>query len=125
MASARAETVAVLRRTVADFVVANGIAGSRVTDIQLAVSEAVTNAVVHAFRDRIEPGTVSVSVTVDESEIQLVVRDDGSGMVPREDSPGLGLGLSLIRRLADGFDHRESPSGGTELWMRFSLSGGA
>jgi hypothetical protein len=27
----------------------------------------------------------------------------------------------LIRRVADGFDFREPPGGGTELWMRFTL----
>jgi serine/threonine-protein kinase RsbW len=85
------------------------------------VSEAVSNAVVHAFRDRTEPGTVSVSVTVDDGHIEIVVRDDGSGMAPRGDSPGLGLGLPLIRRLTDGFDHRESREVGTELWMLFGL----
>jgi serine/threonine-protein kinase RsbW len=122
--SVRPETVTFLRQTVADFIVANGVAQSHVTDVQLAVSEAVTNAVVHAFRDRREPGTVSVSVALDDAEIEIVVRDDGSGMAPRNDSPGLGLGLSLIRRVADGFDHREPPDGGTELWTRFTLPEG-
>ena len=122
--SARADTVASLRQTVADFVIANGIAEPHVTDIELAVSEAATNAIMHAFRDRSEPGTVGVSVTLDDGEIEIVVRDDGSGMAPRDDSPGLGLGLPLIRRVADGFDHREPPDGGTELWMRFVLPHG-
>lgn len=119
--SARSETVAVLREAVADFLLANGIAGSLVTDVRLVVSEAVTNAVVHAFRDRIEIGTVTVSVTVDGDSVELVVRDDGSGMAPRDDSPGLGLGLPLIRRITDDFDHREPPDGGSELWMRLTL----
>lgn len=123
--SARADTVACFRRAVTEFVAANGIDESRLNDVRIAVSEAVTNAVVHAFRDRSEPGTVSVSVTVDNHELEIVVRDDGSGMAPREDSPGLGLGLPLIRRLADGFDHRQSPDGGTELWMCFRLPRGA
>jgi anti-sigma regulatory factor (Ser/Thr protein kinase) len=119
--SARPETVAFFRETVAEFAVANGIAESHVTDIHLAVSEAVTNAVVHAFRDRTEPGTVTVSVNVDDGGVEVLVRDDGSGMAPRDDSPGLGLGLPLMRRVADGFDHREPPDGGSELWMHFSL----
>lgn len=123
-ASARAETVAFLRRAVVDFVVANGITESHVTDVRLAVSEAVTNVVVHAYRDRTEPGTVSLSVTMDDEEIEILLRDEGSGMAARDDSPGLGLGLPLIRRLADGFDHREPPDGGTELWMRFTVPRG-
>jgi serine/threonine-protein kinase RsbW/stage II sporulation protein AB (anti-sigma F factor) len=119
--SARPDTVAFLRQIVADFVIANGIAEPHVTDIRLAVSEAASNAIMHAFRDRSERGTVSVGVTVDDGEIEIVVRDDGSGMAPRDDSPGLGLGLPLIRRVADGFDHRVPRDGGTELWMRFLL----
>ena len=123
-APARAESVAFLRQTVAEFIAANGTADPDVTDIEMAVSEAVTNAVVHAFRDCTEPGIVGVSVTVDDGQIEIVVCDDGSGMAPRDDSPGLGLGLPLIRRVADGFDHREPPGGGTELWMRFTLPRG-
>ena len=119
--SARPETVAFLRETVADFLIANGIADSHMTDVRLAVSEAVTNAVVHAFRGRTQTGTISVSVTLDDDSVEVVVRDDGSGMAPREDSPGIGLGLPLIRRVADEFDHREPPGGGSELWMRFAL----
>jgi stage II sporulation protein AB (anti-sigma F factor) len=93
----------------------------------LAVSEAVTNAVVHAFRGIGEDGTIVVAVTLREHEwIDVSVTDDGSGMAPRDDSPGIGLGLPLIRQLADQFDHHP-PSGGvgTELWMRFRLTGSA
>jgi stage II sporulation protein AB (anti-sigma F factor) len=120
-ASARVETVAFLRQAVAEFLIANGITESHATDIRLAVSEAVTNAVVHAFRDRTDPGTVSVGVTVDVGVVEIVVRDDGTGMAPREDSPGLGLGLSLIRRVSECVDHRAASDGGTELWMRFTV----
>jgi anti-sigma regulatory factor (Ser/Thr protein kinase) len=119
--AARAESVAFVRQAVADFVIVNGISESDVSDIRIAVSEAVTNAVMHAFRDRTEPGSVRVSVSVDDEQVEIVIRDDGSGMAPRDDSPGLGLGLSLIRRVADGFDHREPPGGGTEVWMQFTL----
>jgi anti-sigma regulatory factor (Ser/Thr protein kinase) len=66
-------------------------------------------------------GPSASACCVDAEEIEIVVRDDGSGMAPRHDSPGLGLGLPLIRRVADGFDHRMPPDGGTELWMRFVL----
>jgi len=87
------------------------------------VSEAVTNAVVHAFRGRAE-GTVIASVTISGAQwVEVLVSDDGSGMAPRDDSPGLGLGLPLIRYLTDQFEHRPPPgSVGTELWMRFRLT---
>jgi serine/threonine-protein kinase RsbW/stage II sporulation protein AB (anti-sigma F factor) len=121
--AARAENVALVRQAVAEFMVDNGIAGDRLTDIRLAVSESVTNAIVHAFLAGATPGegTVTVDVSAGEEQVEIVVRDDGSGMAPRDDSPGVGLGLPLIRQIVDGFDHREPPGGGTELWMCFSL----
>jgi serine/threonine-protein kinase RsbW/stage II sporulation protein AB (anti-sigma F factor) len=121
--AARAENVAFARQAVLDFAADHGIAEPKLTDLRLAISEAVTNAVVHAFRDRSDPGTVEVLVRVssDERHVDVVVRDDGCGMTPRPDSPGLGLGLPLIRHLADRFDHHEPANGGTELRMRFTF----
>jgi serine/threonine-protein kinase RsbW len=77
----------------------------------------------HAFRGRAD-GTVITSVTMDDPEwVEVCVTGDGSGMAPRDDSPGLGLGLPLIRHLTDQFEHRRPPgSVGTELWMRFRLA---
>ena len=107
-----------------DFARANGVPKERLSDVELAVSEAVTNSVVHAFRGIGERGTVVVEAAVREHEwIDVRVADDGSGMAPRDDSPGLGLGLPLIRLLADQFDHgRPSGGDGTEVWMRFRLA---
>jgi len=94
----------------------------RQSDLRLAVSEAVTNAVVHAFRSRPRAeGQITVSLTVRAPELKLVVRDNGDGMAPRDDSPGLGLGLPLISSLAHQMDHRRPAEGGTELWMCFRL----
>jgi stage II sporulation protein AB (anti-sigma F factor) len=121
-APATAESVAQLRQAVVDFAHEHGVPESCLRDIRLAVSEAVSNAVVHAFRGRAD-GTVIASVTMDDPEwIDVCVTDDGSGMAPRDDSPGLGLGLPLIRHLTDQFENRRPPASvGTELWMRFRL----
>jgi anti-sigma regulatory factor (Ser/Thr protein kinase) len=52
--------------------------------------------------------------------VEVVVNDDGMGMSPRDDSPGLGLGLSLISRLADQTEYRTSADGrGLALRMSF------
>jgi anti-sigma regulatory factor (Ser/Thr protein kinase) len=107
-----------------DFARENGVPEQCVSDVRLAVSEAVTNAVVHAFRGREDAGTVIVTACVRDREwIEVLVTDYGSGMAPRDDSPGVGLGIPLIRRLADQVDHRRPPEGvGTELRMRFSFT---
>jgi serine/threonine-protein kinase RsbW/stage II sporulation protein AB (anti-sigma F factor) len=122
-APASAESVAELRHAVVDFAYEHGVAEPCLSDISLAVSEAITNAVLHAFRGRAD-GTVIASVTVrDAGWIEVRVTDNGSGMAPRNDSPGIGLGLPLIRHLTDQFEHRRPPgSTGTELWMRFRLA---
>jgi serine/threonine-protein kinase RsbW/stage II sporulation protein AB (anti-sigma F factor) len=115
-APASAESVARLREAVADFAFEGGVREPWLSDIRLAVSEAVTNAVMHAFRRRAD-GTVIASVTMRDPEwLEVRVTDNGSGMAPRNDSPGIGLGLSLIRHLTDQFEHRRPPgSTGTEL----------
>jgi anti-sigma regulatory factor (Ser/Thr protein kinase) len=125
--SADERNVAQARQSVADFACANGVPDSRVGDISLAVSEAVTNAMVHAFRSLGDDGTILVVVTLRQHKwIDVSVTDNGSGMAPRDDSPGLGLGLPLIRHLADQFDHRRPAGGtGTELWMRFVFTDAA
>jgi serine/threonine-protein kinase RsbW len=123
---ALAEEVSGVRRSAAEFARANGVPAGLSDDLGLAITEAVTNAVLHAFRSREHPGTVTVSLDVRAGDVaEVIIRDDGTGMSPRSDSPGLGLGLGLIASVADQVEHR-SPRDGTgfELWMRFRLDVG-
>ena len=87
---------------------------------RLAVSEAVSNVVVHGYRDS-APGAFTVSVEWDGGELRVIVRDEGCGMSPRTDSPGAGLGLPLIATLADSVSVVAAPEGGTEVSMTFPL----
>jgi serine/threonine-protein kinase RsbW len=87
---------------------------------RLAVSEAVSNVVVHSYRDSL-PGAFTVSVEWDGGELRVIVRDHGCGMAPRMDSPGAGLGLPLIANLAETFSVTAPPGGGTEVCMTFPL----
>jgi serine/threonine-protein kinase RsbW len=103
-----------LRGAVQGFVSKHGAGADVLSDVALAVSEAVTNAVMHGFLDR-DQGTVRVSVKAGDGEIVVVVADDGRGMQPRPDSPGLGMGLPLIGQLAASLDIRVPVGGGTEL----------
>ncbi len=110
------------RRTIVD--VARGAGTSEVVtgDVSLAVSEALTNGVMHAFAGR-NTGCVSVQVQVGRDGLTVAVSDDGVGMVPRSDSPGLGMGLDLIRRVCRRCDVRPGPDGvGTTVRMTFPLA---
>ena len=122
---ALADEVSAVRNEAIEFARGEGVPDPPLEELRLAISEAVTNAVVHAFCEQDLPGTVTVDVTVHEF-VEAVVRDDGMGISARTDSPGLGLGLGLIASVADTVEHRAPADGvGFELYMRFRLDGRA
>ncbi len=89
-------------------------------DIRLAVSEACANVVIHAYAGEAS-GLMDVDVATGGGDLEVVVRDRGTGMAPRTDSPGLGVGLPLIASLAESMELLSPPGGGTEVRMRFAL----
>ena len=111
-----AGSVAVARRALGDLA---GTVGAPVSDVKLAVSEAVTNAVLHAFRDR-DPGTITLHARLGRQKLIIAVSDDGSGMRPNLDSTGLGLGISLITKLASDVRF-DSTDAGTTVSMSFPV----
>jgi PAS domain S-box-containing protein len=115
--------VADLRHGVAEFARAHGAGDDAVNNMTLAVSEAVTNAVIHAFVGR-EPGRVAVTAEAGEGCVLVRVLDDGRGMTPHPESPGLGLGLTMMASIASRCDIREGPGGkGTEVRLAFDAPG--
>jgi serine/threonine-protein kinase RsbW len=114
------ETVPMARRALATVAARAGAGGERLEEIRLAVSEALTNAVVHAYRDT-EPGRLHVTAAVASGELWVLIGDDGRGLHAWNDSRGLGIGLSLISGLSDDFAIVPRASGGTEVQMRFDL----
>jgi serine/threonine-protein kinase RsbW len=119
---ADSQAIAQARHAVVGFAREHGVPDERLHGIALAVSEACTNAVLHAYRDGAPSGSISVALELMAWSLRIQVRDDGVGMRPRADSPGLGLGLPIIGRMADGFAVEPGPRGGTELCMRFDLA---
>lgn len=114
------EKVAAARRAVARAAREAGADDATVSAIELAVSEAVTNAVLHAYLDA-PSGRVQLRAERFDDAVKVTVSDQGRGMRPRADSPGLGLGLPLIATMARSFDVALAPDGGTELCMTFDL----
>jgi serine/threonine-protein kinase RsbW len=117
---AQPAVVRTLRHAVTSFAARAGVSGRALDDVRACVSEAVTNAIVHAFRDGRIPGTVTVRAESHDHELVIVVIDDGLGFGPRADSPGLGLGLATITALTDTMSVEAAASGGTALRMTFA-----
>ncbi|WP_187369346.1 ATP-binding protein [Baekduia soli] len=117
--AATPDQVAVLRSEVTEFAEQAGLDARRLGDVRLAISEAATNAVLHAYRDR-DPGQIRVHACTEGHTLTIVVEDDGFGPLPRPDSPGLGLGLPTIASVADAVELSAGGSAGARLLMRFS-----
>lgn len=95
--------------------------GADATSVALAVSEAVTNVVLHAYRGA-EPRTFRLEAELDDDRLLVAVIDRGIGMTPNPGSPGAGLGLSLIGHLADSVEI-DSSEEGMSIRMIFAVVG--
>ena len=118
-------SVAPLRRAVAALAHEAGFAQERVEDITVALSEVLTNVVVHAYRDRAEPGPVALAAALDGEALRVTVRDEGVGFSRRNDSPGLGLGMPLVKAVADEIEITSAPPSGTVVALRFNPARGS
>lgn len=112
-------SVPAARHVTADFAAAAGIAGEALDSVRLAVSEAVTNVVRHAYRGR--TGRFQLTLGTCPGELWVLVSDDGCGHHTATRDPGLGLGLALIADACDEFVLAERAAGGTEAQMRFLI----
>lgn len=116
------KSVAEVRARIGDFVERHGLADAR--DVALAVTEAATNAVLHAYRGE-KTGRMRVVACARRSGLVVVVRDYGCGMAPNPNSPGSGLGLSVIGALVAEMNIERPADGGTRVRMRFPCRGSA
>ena len=119
---ARAEEVGVVRQALAGVADALVFDAAVLADMKMAVTEACTNVVVHAY-DESDEGSLEVEMAADEVGLTITVRDRGTGMQQgpaRRDAPALGLGLPLIAALSDEFELNGTPGEGTEVRMTFA-----
>ena len=118
---ARAEGVGVVRQALSGMADALAVDPIVLADMKMAVTEACTNVVVHAYDD--DDGQLQVQILAEEEGLTIVVRDHGTGIQPRAartEPPALGLGLPLIAALSDAFELRGTTGEGTEVRMTFA-----
>ena len=100
-------------------------------DIKTAVSEAVTNAIVHAYPEKL--GRIVIKMRILEGQVlELVVRDWGCGIpdVERARQPlyttggeeRSGMGFTIMESFTDRLQVKSSPGKGTSVTMRKRIS---
>jgi anti-sigma regulatory factor (Ser/Thr protein kinase) len=114
-----AASVPLIRSGVTAAALDAGATPQQIDAARLAVTEAATNVVLHAYDAT--AGSIHVSVSVIDDELQIVIADDGFGIRPRTDSPGLGAGMAIIARSCKTLEVGRGAGGGSRLLMRFAL----
>jgi len=119
------------RAVVSSFLIQCDPTVEELSDIRTAVSEAVTNAVVHAYRGK--TGMIELTVRLlKDKEIYIRVKDKGCGipdvkaaMVPlyttAPEEERSGLGFSVMDSFMDKLIVRSAPGKGTSVTMRKRL----
>ncbi len=108
-------SVGVARHGVAALAARLGVA---VDDVKIAVSEAVGNAILHAYR-RGRRGAIRVFARAERGRLLVTVTDEGIGMAPNPESQGLGIGIPLITKVCEDVRFSSSERG-TTVSMSFA-----
>ncbi|MBR5537535.1 MAG: anti-sigma F factor [Clostridia bacterium] len=102
----------------------------QVYDIKTAVSEAVTNAIVHGYRDRLGIITMTVRLYA-PAAVEIVIADKGCGieniqqarepMFTTGGAERSGMGFTIMESFMDGLTVRSKPGKGTTVILRKAL----
>jgi stage II sporulation protein AB (anti-sigma F factor) len=112
-------SVALARADAAAYAAGSGASEEQVDSIRRAVSEAVANAVAHAYP--IDNGRIYVTATRIATELTVMVADDGVGPGRPSSTPGTAVGWSIIADAADLFTVSARGGGGTLVEMRWAM----
>lgn len=115
------------RITVASFLLRLDPTLEEMSDIKTAVSEAVTNSVVHGYENG--EGIITIECYIEENEITVIVEDTGVGIAdikkameplyttkPNEDRAGMGF--SFMEIFMDELEVESNPGQGTKVIMK-------
>jgi serine/threonine-protein kinase RsbW len=120
------EYVGVVRLAISGIATRMNFTVEEIEDIKIAISEACTNAVQHAYPDTV--GRINISSTIDNDKLTIEVSDHGVGFDTRilgskeqreksEKKLGLGLGLTFIKNLMDEANVQSTLGQGTTIRM--------
>ena len=97
-------------------------------DVKTAVSEAVTNSIIHGYENR-EDGLVRIDAEINENEVTLVIIDKGSGIediqqameplyTSRPDLERSGMGFTVMETFMDELDVESEKGIGTKVVIK-------
>ncbi len=107
-----------------------GVPESMVTDVAIASTELINNAIVHGNKSNPNK-TVTIEITFTASDLTVRVADQGEGFNPLEIPDPLaeenllrevGRGVFIVRSLMDDLRYEPGPDGGTVVVARKNLS---
>jgi serine/threonine-protein kinase RsbW len=120
---ARAEYITLCRLALTGIARVRDLSEELLADLKLALTEATSNSVRHAYADGGD-GVVEISYELRGDKLVIEVTDEGAGFDPAEAEGSLeelsegGLGIAIIRAIADEVEIRPRP-GGKGLQLRF------
>jgi serine/threonine-protein kinase RsbW len=117
---ARPEHVPLVRHLLGCLAESLGMPAHVCDDLRIAVTEACTNVVRHAYEAGTD-GIFEVTARPGGEGLEVIVRDSGIGVLTTSPSPGAGLGLSLIHALSDEVAVERHPGVGSRLAMLFRM----
>lgn len=117
------DSVPAARAAMSAFLAANHVPEPIRQRVALAATEAMTNVVVHAYRHSDAVGNMTLRGEIGSDGLLVSVADEGCGLRPRPDSPGIGLGIALMSHEAAALTFVVPPerAAGTEVRLRFPL----
>jgi serine/threonine-protein kinase RsbW len=118
---AKAEYITLGRLALTAIARVRPLSAETLSDLKLALTEACTNSVRHAYREG-RSGTVEIDYQIEPDRLVVEVTDEGAGFQPGErardgngDLSEGGLGIAIIRAVADEVEIGERESGGSRL----------
>ena len=113
------------RNVVACFALQLNPSISELSDIKTAVSEAVTNAIVHGYKDTI--GDIIIDAYIEDNFLHITISDNGVGIknikealepfyTTKASEERSGMGFTIMQSFMDKFSV-ESSSNGTKIYM--------
>ena len=119
---------ALARTAVAAFIAQLDPSMSQVDDIKTAVSEAVTNAIIHGYNEQGDAGDITLSCRYTDRELYIDIQDTGTGiadvaeaMTPlyttKPDEDRSGLGFTVMESFMDTVVVESSKGAGTTVRM--------